>query len=376
MQVMIRHLTRLGDAYALVIDAAVLDLLGIDETTPLEVRTDGTGFQIRPLGASSGAPSAAPAEATLVDARDTERAAGEPEPEPSSRLDTVAGPPPPSPTSAVTVTVTCNGRIVGRYPFVKDELLIGRNPRAEIHLDDRALSRDHAGLSRRGASLWIADLGSANGTFIGGERLVAPRLLRASDVVAIGRHELRIEGMPDGPRDTPVLTITGPDGEHRFAMVDTDIVIGRGDDCDVTLQSRSVSRRHLRLSRGPVRGTFKATNISGHNVVKVVGVPIEGPTTFRVGEVVELGEFTLVIDHLQTDPVQNDATMAVDRSTIAHAAYGSDGDDDDAPARAQRTTAERAAPATHADRSSSAERSGQRNAGLAGAGPVGDVEDG
>jgi antitoxin component of MazEF toxin-antitoxin module len=47
---MIKTLTRTGNSYALVIDRPILDLLRIDERTPLDVTTDGQKLVVQPLG--------------------------------------------------------------------------------------------------------------------------------------------------------------------------------------------------------------------------------------------------------------------------------------------------------------------------------------
>ena len=46
---MLKKLTRHGNSLALVIDKGVLDLLNIDDTTPLEISTDGTTLLISPV---------------------------------------------------------------------------------------------------------------------------------------------------------------------------------------------------------------------------------------------------------------------------------------------------------------------------------------
>jgi antitoxin MazE len=46
---MIKKLTRHGNSRALVIDRSVLDLLKIDDDTPLEITTDGSRLIIEPL---------------------------------------------------------------------------------------------------------------------------------------------------------------------------------------------------------------------------------------------------------------------------------------------------------------------------------------
>ena len=45
----VKTLTKHGDCLALVIDRPLLDLLGVDEKTPLEIRTDGSTLIITPL---------------------------------------------------------------------------------------------------------------------------------------------------------------------------------------------------------------------------------------------------------------------------------------------------------------------------------------
>jgi pSer/pThr/pTyr-binding forkhead associated (FHA) protein len=364
---MIRHLTRLGDQYAIVIDRAILELLGIDESTALDVRTDGIGFQIVPapqnaLPRTSPAPPASTPVTGAIPRRATPGAqrgvSTPPAPPVASTAPAPVSPPtqtsaeglayavqdPPSQTmevrtpdevdersSSPKVVVLRDGEFVLEHPFTTDEIVVGRNKQAHIPLDDRALSRDHAKFSRRGASFWVADLGSANGTYVGGERITEPRLLHAGDVVVIGLYQLRIDGVEQVPTDTPVLTINGPDGQHRFAMVGADIVVGRADDCDVAINNRSISRRHLQISRGASRGTFVAYNISGHNVVKVDGAPIAEPTEFSLGSELEIGDFTITMAYVDIGGEKKESTMVIDRTALAKAAYV-DGDYGDANA--------------------------------------------
>jgi antitoxin MazE len=45
---MIKKLTSIGDSQGLIIEEPILELLGIDKDTPLEVKTDGEALIIRP----------------------------------------------------------------------------------------------------------------------------------------------------------------------------------------------------------------------------------------------------------------------------------------------------------------------------------------
>jgi diguanylate cyclase (GGDEF)-like protein len=62
---------------------------------------------------------------------------------------------------------------------------IGRGEEADIRLDDEGISRLHCSLETRGAEAILRDLGSQNGTFVGGERTVE-RVLVNGDRVQIG----------------------------------------------------------------------------------------------------------------------------------------------------------------------------------------------
>lgn len=51
---MISRLTRVGDGYGLVLPQAVLDALGIDPETPLEVTSERGGVFVRPIPPEAG----------------------------------------------------------------------------------------------------------------------------------------------------------------------------------------------------------------------------------------------------------------------------------------------------------------------------------
>src|SRR5512142_1171142 len=68
----------------------------------------------------------------------------------------------------------------------------GRSPEAHFQRDDPWISSMHAMFERRGADLWVVDLESRNGTFVGVER-VQEALLAPGAVLRFGRTEMRIE---------------------------------------------------------------------------------------------------------------------------------------------------------------------------------------
>jgi len=71
---------------------------------------------------------------------------------------------------------------------------VGRGAENAVRLDgDDFVSTRHAVLEPRPDGLWVEDVGSTNGTFVNGARVTTARLLRAGDVVRIGRTDLRVE---------------------------------------------------------------------------------------------------------------------------------------------------------------------------------------
>lgn len=64
---------------------------------------------------------------------------------------------------------------------------IGRAADNNIYLDDPSLSRFHASLAmNESGEIMLADLGSANGTFVNRERITQPRTLQAGDEIVFG----------------------------------------------------------------------------------------------------------------------------------------------------------------------------------------------
>lgn len=69
--------------------------------------------------------------------------------------------------------------------------LLGRNPSADIPLDDQGASWDHARIVERGGSPAVLDLGSSNGTFVNEER-VETSLLIPGDRLRIGETIFKV----------------------------------------------------------------------------------------------------------------------------------------------------------------------------------------
>jgi hypothetical protein len=74
------------------------------------------------------------------------------------------------------------------YLLEANEAIIGRDTANYISINDAEISRKHAKLTRLEQGFAIEDLGSTNGTFINGQRIVARHALRPGDVISLGEN--------------------------------------------------------------------------------------------------------------------------------------------------------------------------------------------
>jgi pSer/pThr/pTyr-binding forkhead associated (FHA) protein len=84
-----------------------------------------------------------------------------------------------------------------------DQLIIGRDTSSNIAINDAEISRKHARLTFQGGKYVIEDLGSTNGTFVNGQRLASPAVLKSGDVVSLGEQiVLMYEALASDPGAT------------------------------------------------------------------------------------------------------------------------------------------------------------------------------
>src|SRR5688572_28796179 len=80
-------------------------------------------------------------------------------------------------------------------------LVIGRNPGLDVVLDHRAVSRQHARVSRRGGAVWIESLSDKQPVTVDGRPVTSGPLVPGASA-AIGPYELRVAG-PHAPQVPP-----------------------------------------------------------------------------------------------------------------------------------------------------------------------------
>lgn len=74
--------------------------------------------------------------------------------------------------------------------LVPGRTILGRDPECPISFDDSLVSRCHAEIHVSDEGCMLIDLGSKNGVWVNGRRIVAPCMLRSNDRIRLGRDEL------------------------------------------------------------------------------------------------------------------------------------------------------------------------------------------
>ncbi len=121
---------------------------------------------------------------TRITARPTDR--------PAPRRNPVRPSQPVAPQA--TRLVVTEGRLSGTtIPLSTSAVLIGRAPACTLVLDDDYSSSRHARIFPQGDHWVVEDLGSTNGTFVGGHRLNEPTILPIDTPVRIGQSVLELQ---------------------------------------------------------------------------------------------------------------------------------------------------------------------------------------
>ncbi len=322
---------------------------------PPAVLLDEISEPLLTLEAEAPAPALQPADASTEDLTDVPAASAEPagpaeppasaEPElPPLELETsvpptpiaAEAPPPPEPVVPPTpaprgpipeVVLMVGDRQLGVFSLAAGEATIGRTLGNTIVVDNAGVSRRHAVIRVKGDKVVIEDLGSANGTFVRGQRIEEYEL-RDGDEITIVKHRLvyrvpkegeaqsRVEpiqdvgqrtmfidagavaqavgGRPGGRSDAvaalrPRLIL--PDLK-KFPLEEDEVRLGSGAGCQIQLSGMFVGKVHARIVRTK-DGQLKIQHLSGLAGTRVNGEKI-AEHQLKHGDEIEIGKQKLL----------------------------------------------------------------------------------
>jgi len=111
----------------------------------------------------------------------------------------------------------------GRVPIL-GTCSIGRLSSNGVVLADERVSRRHALINVQGnREFWLVDLGSGNGTYLNGRRVVQPSRLRDGDKIEIAAFQLLFhQADPSATASNPATTESGEEGKTYQQITSTD----------------------------------------------------------------------------------------------------------------------------------------------------------
>ncbi len=189
--------------------------------------------------------------------------------------------------------------------FVRDEYTIGRDEGNAVRLTERNISRHHARMHKHDDAWQLNDLGSYNGCYVNGARVAETQGLQHGDLIQLGDYRLTIEdetnatGRTDGVLTLPgrpgintqadrLVLMGGPGQGQEFVLNADRMVLGRGEECDISVNHPSVSRVHAEIRRLG-EGRYEFVDLGSANGVRVNGAEMPS-TLLDARDVIELGD--------------------------------------------------------------------------------------
>lgn len=217
------------------------------------------------------------------------------------------------------IIVEREGEPADTFEVTGFEMIIGRSTKADIHLPEAFVSRNHAKVFMEDTKLYIEDLGSNLGTVCDGEKITR-RELADGDQFLIGSIKLIFEageepqvepGADDSGEEEATVVFNVKSIRQLIVMESGQIVsrhelgekplsIGRVAKCDVKLANPIVSRHHARIYMADEQVHIE--DMKSNNGTYVNGTRIE-KAAVGLDDEIKIGPFFLrVIDPTRPEP--------------------------------------------------------------------------
>jgi len=101
------------------------------------------------------------------------------------------------------LTLLLGRRVMQAYDFKQASIIVGRDEGADVLIDNPSVSRRHAEIRLDDTGWVVEDLGSSNGTYFQGQKIVGPQSIGLGDEIGLGKFSI-IFGKALGEGEVPV----------------------------------------------------------------------------------------------------------------------------------------------------------------------------
>lgn len=193
---------------------------------------------------------------------------------------------------------------------------LGRAETNEIVLDDKEVSRRHARILIEGDVVVVKDLGSGNGTYVGG-RSLKEGVVPLGGTIEILPFTIKVERPAQPDAACWLDCVAGRSEGQRFELVGEAMSIGRQEEQDIHIDDPGASRSHAMLvyrdetwsirDNGSANGLF----LNGRRVTDAV---------LRPEDVIRIGDTQLVFmvadEGVDIEFEEDHATIAISRNDL------------------------------------------------------------
>lgn len=159
------------------------------------------------------------------------------------------------------------------YWIRSDSTVVGRHPYCDVVLDNNAVSREHARLTKRGDGVYVEDLHSRNGVWVNGAKITEPTRIYSRDSLQIGDATLVFySDSPLAVRETVRAerersqSLRWRDGEQDRPNITSELTLNSSSFCDDAVLKRRTPceyEREIRLLEERVRVLLDFARILG-----------------------------------------------------------------------------------------------------------------